>query len=89
MIAYLVAVGADVSTRANMILGGPEDPDQDVAPGTGDSVADMANGPRPHNLVHPASVDLLVHIGSENSNNCRASTCVNNSKKDSKKSDSK
>lgn len=89
VIAYLVAVGADVSTRANMILGGPEDPDQDVAPGTGDSVADMANGPRPHNLVHPASVDLLVHIGSENSNNCRASTCVNNSKKDSKKSDSK
>ncbi len=86
VIEYLVAMGADVNARANMILGGPEDPDEDVAPGTGDTVADMANGPKPHNLVHPESVDLLVQIGSENSNNCRASTCVNNPKKDSKKS---
>ncbi len=86
LIEYLVAAGADVSARSSMILGGPEDPDEEVAPGTGDSVADMANGPKPHNLVHPESVDLLVRIGSENSDNCRSSTCVNNAKKDSKKS---
>ena len=89
VIEYLVAMGADVTARANMILGGPEDPDQKVEAGTGDTVADMANGPKPHNLVHPHSVSLLVAMGSENSENCRASTCVNNTKKDSKKSKKK
>ena len=74
------------NARANMVLGGPEDPDKKVAPGTGDTVADMANGPKPHNLVHPESVSLLVQMGSDNSENCRASTCVNRPKKDTKKS---
>ena len=86
LIEYLVAMGADVNARAHMILGGPEDPDQEVEPNTGDTVADMANGPKPHNLVHPESVWLLEAMGSENSENCRASTCVNLTKRDSRKS---
>ena len=86
LIQYLVAMGADVKARSHMILGGAEDPDQDVAPGTGDTVADMANGPKPHNLVYPQSVALLVDMGSENSENCRASTCESPAKKDSRKS---
>jgi len=85
LLEYLLAMGGNVNARASMILGGPEDPDEEVQPGTGDTVADMANGPKPHNLVHPESLALLEHFGSENSNNCRASTCFNNAKKDSKK----
>lgn len=82
VVAYLVAVGADVQARSNMIFGGDETPNEDVPAGTGDTVADMANGPRPHNLVHPETVSFLEKLGSANSNNCRASTCVNKAKKD-------
>lgn len=82
VISYLVTMGADVNAQAHMILGGPTDPDQDVDQGTGDTIADMANGPKPHNLVHPEAVLFLEELGSPNSKNCRASTCVNASKKD-------
>jgi ankyrin repeat protein len=89
VIRYLVAMGADVNTRANQIFGGGDDPNVDVEPGTGDSVADMANGPKPHNLVHLDALILLEELGSDNSNNCRASTCVNRAKKDSDSSGSR
>ena len=82
VISYLVTMGGDVNAQAHMILGGPTDPDQDVDPDTGDTVADMANGPKPHNLVHPEAVSFLEEIGSPNSYKCRASTCVNAAKKD-------
>ena len=42
----------------------------------GDTVADMANGPRAHNMQFPETVDFLGRLGSENSNNCRYATCV-------------
>jgi ankyrin repeat protein len=89
VIRYLVAMGADVKARANQVFGGQDDPNVDVEPGTGDSVADMANGPKPHNLVHLDAVILLEELGSENSDNCRASTCVNRAKKDSDSSGSR
>ena len=76
LIMYLVAKGADVKARANEVFSGGDGPGEKVEPGQGDTVADMANGPRPHNLVYPEIVALLEKLGSENSNNCRASTCV-------------
>jgi hypothetical protein len=45
----------------------------------------MANGPRPHNLVYPETVALLEKLGSPNSDNCRASTCVIKGKADKTK----
>ena len=86
VISYLVTMGADVNAQADMILGGQIDPDKDVEPGTGDTVADMANGPKAHNLVHPEAVSYLEDIGSPNSYNCRASPCVNDAKKASRSS---
>lgn len=85
VIEYLVAMGADVSARADLIFGGVTEIDQEVSEGTGDTVADMANGPKAHNLVHLNAVDLLVDLGSENSGNCRASNCVNQAKPDAPK----
>ena len=86
VINYLVTMGADVNAQANTIFGGPTDPERVVEPGTGDTVADMANGPKAHNLVHSEAVKFLEELGSPNSNNCRASTCVNAAKKDRGKS---
>jgi len=76
VILYLVGKGADIHARASQIFGGTGKADQKLKDESGDTVADMANGPRPHNLQFPEIVDLLVKLGSKNSNNCRASTCV-------------
>ena len=76
LLLYLVAMGGDVQARAGNIFGGEGQADKDAAAGQGDSVADMANGPRAHNMQFPETVDLLVSLGSENSNNCRYATCV-------------
>ena len=76
LIRYLMAAGGDPGARAYMVFGGLGRRDLNVEGETGDTVADMANGPRAHNLQYPATVELLESLGSENSNNCRASTCV-------------
>jgi ankyrin repeat protein len=76
VILYLVAMGADVKARAGNVFGGEGEADKDAAGGTGDTVADMANGPRAHNMQFPETVELLESLGSENSNNCRYATCV-------------
>ena len=73
---YLMAAGADVNARASNVFGGQGRRDQTVDGETGDTVADMANGPRAHNMQYPETVRFLEELGSENSNNCRASTCV-------------
>ena len=73
---YLVAMGADVKARADMIFGGIGETNRDVDGATGDSVADMANGPKPHNLQYPETVAFLESLGSENSDHCRAAQCV-------------
>jgi ankyrin repeat protein len=77
-ILYLVAAGADATARAKMVFGAEAggQGDKDVSGYSGDTVADMANGPKAHNLVHPETVALLENLGSKNSNFCRASTCV-------------
>jgi ankyrin repeat protein len=78
-IRYLVAKGADVKARAKGRLGGTQGA-EDVAEGTGDTVADMANGPREKSLLHPETVKLLEGLGSENSHDCRSTACVNNTR---------
>ena len=76
LLVYMVAMGADIQARAGNIFGGEGQADKDAAGGKGDTVADMANGPRAHNMQYPETVDLLVRLGSENSNNCRYAACV-------------
>ncbi len=76
VILYLVSMGGDVTARAGNIFGGENQADKDAAVGTGDTVADMANGPRAHNMQFPETVDLLVSMGSANSANCRYAACV-------------
>jgi ankyrin repeat protein len=78
IINYLVSKGADPKARASMIYGRADDGNKDVDKDTGDTVADMANGPRERNLVYPDTIALLEKLGSENTHNCRASTCVLN-----------
>jgi len=76
VMSYLIAMGADVKARANVIFGGIGETDRDVDGATGDTVADMANGPKPHNLQYPATVAFLESLGAASSNHCRAATCV-------------
>jgi uncharacterized protein len=76
LIMYLVAMGGDVKARAKNVFGGEGLADKEAEGDAGDTVADMANGPRAHNMQFPETVDFLVSLGSENSNNCRYATCV-------------
>ena len=56
LILWLVEKGADVQAVSR----------------TGYTTADMANGPQPRITPMPATVALLVSLGSKNSNNCRS-----------------
>ena len=78
LINYLVAMGGDVTVKAKNVFGGVGESDKEVVGEVGDTVADMANGPRAHNMQYPETVKLLEALGSENSNYCRYSTCVIN-----------
>lgn len=60
MVNYLVEKGAKV----------------DVKTKTGDTVADMANGPTRFGIPHPETVALLEKLGSANSHNCRSDQCL-------------
>jgi ankyrin repeat protein len=60
MINYLVQKGAKVDAKSK----------------SGDSAADMANGPTRFGQPHPESVALLEKLGSPNSHNCRSDQCV-------------
>jgi uncharacterized protein len=76
VITYLFSRGADVKARANVLLernanGKP------IKPGSGETIADMANGPAEKTLVYPDVIKMLVDMGSEFSDNCRAALCVN------------
>ena len=80
-IRYMVAKGADPKARSNARLGGTQG-SEDATKGEGDSVADMANGPREKSLLFPETVALLESMGSYNSHNCRSTGCVNPTKQD-------
>jgi uncharacterized protein len=60
MINFLVSKGAKVDAKSK----------------SGDSPADMANGPTRFGQPHPESVALLEKLGSPNSHNCRSDQCV-------------
>jgi uncharacterized protein len=60
MVNYLVSKGAKVDARSK----------------TGDSPADMANGPTRFGQPHPDTLALLEKLGSPNSHNCRSDQCV-------------
>ena len=85
LMAYLMAMGADVTARAYMVFGGVGENDAEVVGATGDTVADMANGPKAHNLQYPEIVEWLVSLGSVNSDHCRAATCVVKTRKETNK----
>jgi len=55
---------------------------KDAAEGKGDTVADMANGWSMNSPQYPSTVQLLLKLGSEFSNTCWASTCVNPTRPD-------
>ncbi|MGE0816327.1 MAG: ankyrin repeat domain-containing protein [Vicinamibacterales bacterium] len=76
LIQYLIAMGGDVTARASNVFGGENQADKDAGGGKGDTVADMANGPRAHNMQFPETVAFLEALGSANSNNCRYAACV-------------
>jgi len=80
VILYLIAHGADVATRANQISNGPST--QPAKAGLGDTIADMANGWIEKTLQFPETVTLLMKMGSEFSNTCWASVCVNPTRPD-------
>lgn len=84
ILKYLVARGADVKARASSVVGREEGGDTDVAAGTGDTVADYANGPGMNARVYPDMIALLINLGSEFSDNCRASVCVLKARPDPK-----
>jgi ankyrin repeat protein len=60
MVNYLASKGAKVDAKSK----------------TGDSPADMANGPTRFGQPHPETVALLEKLGSPNSHNCRSDQCV-------------
>lgn len=60
MVNYLVSKGAKVAARSK----------------SGDSPADMANGPTRFGQPHPDTLALLEKLGSPNSHNCRSDQCV-------------
>jgi ankyrin repeat protein len=78
LLSYLVAMGGDVKARAKNVFGGVGESDKEVQGEVGDTVADMANGPKAHNMQYPETVKFLETLGSENSNYCRFSSCVVN-----------
>jgi ankyrin repeat protein len=48
----------------------------DVKAKSGDSPADMANGPNRFAMPHPETVTLLEKLGSPNAHNCRSADCL-------------
>jgi len=84
IIMYLVGKGADVHARASQISGSGDGGGEAIAAeaGKGDTVADMANGWSMNTPQYPETVTLLIKLGSEFSERCWASTCVNPTRPD-------
>jgi ankyrin repeat protein len=76
MILFLLAHGADIGVRSKGFIESEGQTVFEAPNAKGDTVADMANGPHEHGIQHPETLALLEMLGSENSHNCRSSTCV-------------
>jgi ankyrin repeat protein len=84
IIEYLVKKGADVTVRASQISGSGDGGGEAIPAdlGKGDTVADMANGWSMNTPQYPETVSLLIQLGSQFSNRCWASTCINPTRPD-------
>jgi ankyrin repeat protein len=84
VIEYLVQKGANITARADQISGSGDGGGdaKEAPPGKGDTVADMANGWSMNYPQYPETVTLLMKLGSEISDTCWASTCVNPTRPD-------
>jgi ankyrin repeat protein len=84
VITYLVEKGGDIKARASQISGSGDGGGEakEAEAGKGDTVADMANGWSMNSPQYPETVALLIRMGSEFSNTCWASTCVNPTRPD-------
>jgi len=76
IIKYLVAKGANIKAKSHGFTSQEGQTVSEAPPDKGDTVADMANGPRTHAMLHPDTVELCELLGSVNSHNCRADTCL-------------
>ena len=76
IVKYLVAKGADIHAKSHGIISAEGQGVFQAGQGKGDTVADMANGPRTHGIQHPDTVKLCESLGSENSHNCRSAVCL-------------
>jgi len=89
VIEYLVQKGGDIKARATQISGSGDGGGEakEAAEGKGDTIADMANGWSMNSPQFPETVQFVLKLGSEFSNTCWASTCVNPTRpdKDAKK----
>ena len=77
---YAGEAASDGARRAAVGDGGGEA--KEAAGGRGDTVADMANGWSMNYPQFPETVTLALKMGSEFSNTCWASTCVNPTRPD-------
>lgn len=82
VINYLVAYGGDVAARADVFAERSITEVAPAKPGSGETIADMANGPGEKTLVYTDVVDMLIQLGSGFSDNCRAALCVNKARPD-------
>jgi uncharacterized protein len=84
VLTYLVSQGGDIKARASQISGSGDGGGEakEAAAGKGDTVADMANGWSMNYPQFPDTVNLSIKLGSEFSNTCWASTCVNPTRPD-------
>ena len=76
LVKYMVAKGANLKAKSHGFIQQEGQTIFPAPPGKGDTVADMANGPRTHGIQHPDTVKLLESLGSENSHNCRSAVCL-------------
>jgi len=76
LVKYMVAKGADIRAKSHGFVQQEGQTIFKAPEGKGDTVADMANGPRTHGIQHPDTVKLLESMGAENSHNCRSAVCL-------------
>src|SRR5262249_18040146 len=76
LVKWMVSKGANIHAKSHGFVQQEGQTIFPAPPGKGDTVADMANGPRTHGIQHPDTVKLCEELGSENSHNCRSAVCL-------------
>jgi ankyrin repeat protein len=76
VVLYLLGKGADISVRSTGVISQEGQDVSDAPNHKGDTVVDMANGPRTHGFQHFDTIKLLESFGGVNSHNCRSDMCL-------------